>query len=152
MFSDVGPLELITLAFLAVLLFGPDKLPELIQNVTGLIRKFRQFTESAKQEIRSELGPEFGDFEFEDLHPKTLVRKHVLNGDGLGFDEIRSALDPGQELAEVADAIRDTADGEAPESSATGPVLQAKAPGPVSFKKDGETTAPAHTPFDADVT
>ncbi|MFE4336191.1 sec-independent translocase [Streptomyces sp. NPDC056831] len=152
MFSDVGPLELITLAFLAALLFGPDKLPDLIQNVTGFIRKFREFTENAKQEVRSELGPEFQDFEFEDLHPKTLVRKHVLNGDGLGLDEIRNALDPGQELAEVADAIRDTADGEVPESSSTGPVLQAETPGPVSFKKDGKTTAPAHTPFDADAT
>ncbi|MFF3148340.1 twin-arginine translocase TatA/TatE family subunit, partial [Streptomyces sp. NPDC057927] len=63
MFSDVGPLELVTLAVLAVLLFGPDKLPEVIQNVTAFIRKFREFSENAKQEIRSELGPEFKDFE-----------------------------------------------------------------------------------------
>ncbi|MEU6017683.1 sec-independent translocase [Streptomyces sp. NPDC047515] len=154
MFSDVGPLELITLVCLATLLFGPDKLPELIQNVTGFIRKFRQFSENAKQEIRSELGPEFQDFEFEDLHPKTFVRKHVLSGDGdgLGIDELRSALDPRQELTDVADAIRGAADGEAAESSLSGSAAPARAPGAVSFNKDGGTTAPARTPFDADAT
>ncbi|MFF7191575.1 sec-independent translocase [Streptomyces sp. NPDC008222] len=110
MFSDVGPLELITLAVLAVLVFGPDKLPEVIQNVAGFLGKVREFSENAKEEVRSELGPEFKDFEFEDLHPKTFVRKHVLGGDGLGLDEIRSTLDPRAELEQVADVVRETAD------------------------------------------
>ena len=41
MFSDVGPLELVTLAVLAVLLFGPDRLPEIIQNVAGILLEVR---------------------------------------------------------------------------------------------------------------
>ncbi|MFJ9683135.1 sec-independent translocase [Streptomyces sp. NPDC101194] len=154
MFSDVGPLELITLVCLATLLFGPDKLPELIQNVTGFIRKFREFSENAKQEIRSELGPEFKDFEFEDLHPRTLVRKHVLNsdGDGLGLDELRSALDPRQELTEVAEAIRDTVDAEVAESSPPGSAASSMAPGAVSLHKEGDRKVSDQTPFDADAT
>lgn len=76
--------------------------------------RFREFSESTQQEIRSELGPEFEDFAPEDLHPKTFVHKHVLDGDRLGLDpgldEIRSALDPRQELAEAADAVRHAAD------------------------------------------
>lgn len=120
MFSDVGPLELVTLAVLAILLFGPDRLPEFIQNTAALIRKFREFSDNAKQEIRSELGPEFADFEFEDLHPKTFVRKHVLDGEdgsgglvpglGLGLDEIRNSLDPTEELTEAVDALRSAGD------------------------------------------
>ncbi|MGA6152353.1 twin-arginine translocase TatA/TatE family subunit [Stenotrophomonas sp. NPDC087984] len=39
MLTDVGPMELVALMILAVLLFGPDKLPELIQNVTGFLHK-----------------------------------------------------------------------------------------------------------------
>ncbi|MEV6947239.1 sec-independent translocase [Streptomyces sp. NPDC051172] len=124
MFSDVGPMELVTLAVLAVLLFGPDRLPEIIQNVAGFLRKVRELSESAKEEIRSELGPGFKDFEFEDLHPKTFVRKHVLDGggnglgDGFGLDEVRSALDPRAELAQVAEAVREAAD-EVPQDDAT---------------------------------
>ncbi|MGH1554802.1 sec-independent translocase [Streptomyces sp. L7] len=130
MFPDVGLPELFTLAILAVLLFGPDKLPEIIQNVAEFVRKVKAFSDSAKEEIRSELGPEFKDFEFEDLHPKTFVRKHVLDGDGisrdLGLDEIRSALDPRKDLAEVADAVRDAAD-DTPRQAATPQVTLQKA-------------------------
>ncbi|MEU6660317.1 sec-independent translocase [Streptomyces sp. NPDC046821] len=119
MFSDVGPMELITLAMLAVLLFGPDKLPKLIQDVAAFVRKVRQFSENTKEEIRSELGPEFQDFEFEDLHPKTFVRKHVLDSDPLGIQEIRGALDLRPELAATADAARAMADGTTTSSDTT---------------------------------
>jgi sec-independent protein translocase protein TatB len=145
MFSDVGPLELVTLAVLAVLLFGPDRLPEIIQNVAGFLRKVREFSESAKQGIRSELGPEFEDFEFEDLNPRTFVRKHVLDsdGDGLGLDEIRSALDPRAELSQVADTVREAAN-EAREDAAT--------PERVSLTKEAGTGSPAHAAVDQDAT
>ncbi|WP_371330056.1 sec-independent translocase [Streptomyces sp. TP-A0356] len=104
----MSPLKLVTLAILAVLLFGPDKLPEIIQNVAGFLRKVREISADAEQEIRSELGPGFEDFELQDLHPKTFVRKHVLEDDGLGLAEIRSALDPRKELTELTDAVRET--------------------------------------------
>ncbi|MFI6443202.1 sec-independent translocase [Kitasatospora sp. NPDC050543] len=95
MFQDIGGLEVITLVIMAIVIFGPDKLPKLIQDTMGFIRKIRSFADSAKEDIRSELGPEFKDFEFEDLHPKTFVRKQLMGGDEdpLGFKEIRESLD-----------------------------------------------------------
>jgi sec-independent protein translocase protein TatB len=105
----------------------------------------REFSESANQEIRSELGPEFEDFEFEDLNPRTFVRKHVLDsdGDGLGLDEIRSALDPRAELSQVADTVREAAN-EAREDAAT--------PERVSLTKEAGTGSPAHAAVDQDAT
>ncbi|WP_335938142.1 Sec-independent protein translocase subunit TatB [Streptomyces sp. PTD5-9] len=94
MFADVGTMEVVTIALLGLILFGPDKLPEFIRNTMELVARFRQFSENAKQEIRSELGPEFKDFEFEDLRPERLVRTHLLDGQDLGIGEIRDALDP----------------------------------------------------------
>ncbi|MEV5010257.1 sec-independent translocase [Streptomyces sp. NPDC056159] len=109
MFFDVSPLDLLVLGIMIILLFGPDKLPEVIQKVARFLRKIRAFSEAAKEEVRSELGPEFKDLELADLHPKTFVRKHLLDGDGdgdgLGIDEIRSALDPRAELSEVTAAV-----------------------------------------------
>ena len=104
MFNDIGPLELVTIVVLAVLVFGPDKLPKMIQDVTRTIRKIREFSESAKQDIRSELGPEFKDFEFEDLNPKTFIRKQ-LDNDELGLKEIRNGFDLKKEMAELTDAV-----------------------------------------------
>jgi len=104
-FFDIGPLELVTLIVLAVLVFGPDKLPKVIQDVASFIRKVRQFSDNAKEDIRSELGPEFKDFEFEDLNPKTFARKHLLDNDDLGLKEISNTFDFRKDLAEVTDAV-----------------------------------------------
>ncbi|MFF2041245.1 sec-independent translocase [Kitasatospora sp. NPDC058170] len=95
MFSDVGALEILTLVIMAIVIFGPDKLPKMIQDTMGFIRKIRSFADDAKADIRSELGPEFKDFEFEDLHPKTFVRKQLMGGqeDPLGLKEMRDSLD-----------------------------------------------------------
>ncbi|MFD3514316.1 sec-independent translocase [Streptomyces sp. NPDC058657] len=107
MFTDIGGLELLTLAVLAVLIFGPDKLPKMIQDATRTLRKIREFSDSAKNDIRSELGPDFKDFEFEDLNPKNFVRKQLAEhgGDDLGLKEIRESFDLRGELSEVTDVV-----------------------------------------------
>jgi sec-independent protein translocase protein TatB len=114
-FFDIGPLELVALVVLAVLVFGPDKLPKVIQDTMAFIRKVREFSDSAKEDIRRELGPEFKDFEFEDLHPKTFIRKNLLNGEddeyGLGeLKELGKSLDLRKEMADVTDLRKDMAE------------------------------------------
>lgn len=90
MLFDIGPIKLVALVILAVVIFGPDKLPKLVAEAMGFIRKLREFSESAKQDIRKELGPEFQDFEFEDLNPKTFVRKQLAqHGDDFGLGELQ---------------------------------------------------------------
>jgi sec-independent protein translocase protein TatB len=116
-FNDIGPLELVTLIVLAVLVFGPEKLPKFIQDATRTIRKIREFSESAKQDIRDELGPEFKDFDFEDLNPKAFLRKQ-LDNDELGLKEIRNGFDLKKEMAEVTDAVNGREPGTSPSSSA----------------------------------
>lgn len=109
MFFDIGPLELVVLMVLAMIIFGPEKLPKLIQDVAAFIRKVRQFSDSAKEDIRSELGPEFKDFEFEDLNPKNFARKHLLNKGDLDLDELRNSLDFRSEIEEVKEAVNEIA-------------------------------------------
>ncbi|SHM77096.1 sec-independent translocase [Streptomyces yunnanensis] len=143
MFGDLSFVKLAVIAVIAVALFGPDKLPEFIQKTADLLRKVRAASDSAKQEIRSELGPQFKDFEFEDLHPKTFVRKHLLEGDALPLEEIRNALDPRAELAAVVEAVRRPADATA----------APEAPAPrVNLTKDAQGTPPSHPPVDIDAT
>jgi len=157
-FNDIGALELVTLVVLAVLVFGPDKLPKVIQDVTRTIRKIREFSDSAKQDIRQELGPEFKDFEFEDLNPKTFLRKQ-LDNDELGLKEIRNGFDLKKEMAEVTDAVhgRDaepsssgSSSGSSSAASGNGRVDMSKKP-----EKPGKTDKPAaddRPPFDMDAT
>jgi sec-independent protein translocase protein TatB len=147
-FNDIGPLELATLIVLAVLVFGPDKLPKVIQDVMRTIRKIREFSESAKQDIRKELGPEFKDFEFEDLNPKTFIRKQ-LDNDDLGLKEIRNGFDLKKEMAEVTDAVQGR-DSDTPSSSSS---TRPAAAGRVDMtKKPEDSGADDRPPFDADAT
>jgi sec-independent protein translocase protein TatB len=93
-FFDLGPLKLVTLAVLAVVIFGPDKLPRLVSDAMGFLRTIGSFADRAKQDIRSELGPDFKDFEFEDLNPKTFVRKQLAaHGEDLGLTDIHELKD-----------------------------------------------------------
>ncbi|MEU6864593.1 sec-independent translocase [Streptomyces sp. NPDC046876] len=144
MFNDIGALELVTIVVLAILVFGPDKLPKVIQDVMGVIRKIRAFSESAKQDIRSELGPDFKDFEFEDLNPKTFIRKQLTENEDLR--EIRSSFDLRQELNEVTDAVNSRETGPEPAAAGTSTT------GPDLLKKPAVPAAEQRTPFDADAT
>ncbi|MEU7026851.1 sec-independent translocase [Streptomyces sp. NPDC015232] len=143
MFSDIGALELVTLVVLAVLIFGPDKLPKVIQDVSRFIRKVREFSDSAKADIRSELGPEFKDFEFEDLNPKTFIRKQLAENEDLKeLQELRSTFDLKKEMNEVADAVHGR-------ESAPAAVNGSK---PDLLKKQDKPDGPERPPYDYDAT
>jgi sec-independent protein translocase protein TatB len=73
----VGLPEFAVLAFVAVLVFGPDKLPELARQAGQLVRKAKILANSARDELRAELGPEYADLELSDLDPRTIVRRHI---------------------------------------------------------------------------
>jgi sec-independent protein translocase protein TatB len=153
-FFDIGPLELVALVVLAVLVFGPDKLPKVIQDTMAFIRKVREFSDSAKEDIRRELGPEFKDFEFEDLNPKTFIRKNLMSDeDEYGLKELRelgSSLDLRKEMAEVTDAVNgvDTA---APARKA-GAAAAAASGTPDRLRKREQLAEDEPPPFDSDAT
>jgi sec-independent protein translocase protein TatB len=75
---DVGLAELAVIALVAIFVFGPDRLPELAKQAGAMLRKARDFANSARDELRDELGPEFSDLELRDLDPRTIVRKHIM--------------------------------------------------------------------------
>lgn len=159
MFFDIGPLELVALVVLAVLVFGPDKLPKVIQDTMAFIRKVREFSDSAKEDIRRELGPEFKDFEFEDLHPKTFIRKNLMSEeDEMGLKEIRNGFDFRKEMAEVTDAVNGVeplSTGTAAAASGTSSAAPASGTAPESpdrLRKRDRLDPDEAPPFDSDAT
>jgi len=75
---DIGFGELAVIAFIAVLVFGPDKLPELARQAGRFLHQAKKFANNARDELRTELGPAYSDLELRDLDPRTIVRKHVI--------------------------------------------------------------------------
>ncbi len=75
---NVGPAELMVIFVAALLVFGPDKLPELARQAGQFLRKARNFAMSARDELRDELGPAYADLELRDLDPRSIVRRHIV--------------------------------------------------------------------------
>lgn len=73
----VGLPEFAVIFVVAVIVFGPDRLPEFARQAGRFLRQMRTFTQSARDDIRAELGPEFSDFELTDLDPRRAVRKYI---------------------------------------------------------------------------
>ena len=74
----VGLPELAVIAFIAVLVFGPDRLPDLARQAGRFAKTASRMARNARDELREELGPEFADLELQDLDPRAIVRKHIM--------------------------------------------------------------------------
>jgi sec-independent protein translocase protein TatB len=73
----VGLPELAVIAFVAILVAGPDRLPDLARQLGRLTRQLRNLTTMARDELRNELGPEYADLELSDLDPREFVKKQI---------------------------------------------------------------------------
>jgi sec-independent protein translocase protein TatB len=71
--------KILFLAVIALLVFGPKELPKMASKAGKALRELRRIAEGAKADLREGLGPEFADFEIEDLNPRHFVQKHLLS-------------------------------------------------------------------------
>jgi sec-independent protein translocase protein TatB len=79
MFFDIGPFEIITIAVVALLIFGPEKLPKLAADSARMLRELRRMATGAREELKESLGPELGDLNLQELNPATFVRRNLLD-------------------------------------------------------------------------
>jgi sec-independent protein translocase protein TatB len=76
---DLSLPKLLILAVLALLVFGPNELPKMAAKAGHVLRELRRIAEGAKADLREGLGPEFSDFDIDDLNPRRFVQKHLLS-------------------------------------------------------------------------
>ena len=84
---DLSIPKLLVLAVIALIIFGPHELPKIASQAGRALRDLRKIAEGAKNDLREGLGPEFADFEIEDLNPKRFVQKHL-------FEDVNGDTDP----------------------------------------------------------
>ena len=75
---DLSITKLLVLAVIALVIFGPNELPKIASQVGRVLRDLRTIADGAKNDLREGLGPEFADFETEDLNPTRFVHKHLF--------------------------------------------------------------------------
>ena len=77
MFFDFGAGELLGLAVLAMILIGPERLPNFAVDAAKFVKKVREMATSATNELKENLGPGFEDLKPTDLNPKTFIQKQL---------------------------------------------------------------------------
>ncbi|MBV9821389.1 MAG: twin-arginine translocase subunit TatB [Actinobacteria bacterium] len=93
---NIGPMEFLVLAAVALIVFGPDRLPELAKDAARMLRTLRDMAQGARSQLNSELGPEFADFDLSSLNPRTAIKNALLGDDDFGSfnptEQIQRAL------------------------------------------------------------
>ena len=86
---DLSFFKLLALGVIALIVFGPERLPSMAAQAGRALRELRRMAEGAKSELQENLPPEFSQlsqFDLTELNPKRFVRKHLmdeLTGDGV---------------------------------------------------------------------
>ena len=123
---DFNWTEILVLGVIAVVMFGPEKLPEFARRAARIIAYLRKVGEDARGQLRSELGPEFDDLHLSDLNPRNFVARHLLSAeDKEDLLEIRDELKAvGREasagLGELRAGIEDAKAAATPATAAAG--------------------------------
>ena len=76
---DVGAPEFLLLIVAAVILFGPEKLPEFARKAARVVKYVRNIAGTAQTQLSKELGPGFEDLDIRDLNPKSFIQKHLMD-------------------------------------------------------------------------
>lgn len=74
MFDHLGWSELIVLAVIGLVVFGPDRLPKAAADLARLVRQLRGMAQNATADLKAELGPEMADVDLASLHPRRIVQ------------------------------------------------------------------------------
>ena len=93
MIFDIGGGELLGIIVIAVIMFGPDKVPDLAKKAGRVLGFLRGIANNATDQIKAELGPEFADLKVSDLKPANLINMVIPEETQTEMQAMRAELD-----------------------------------------------------------
>lgn len=86
MFGNIGWAEFLILVVAGLFIFGPDRLPTAAAWLGRTVRQVREYATGAREQLRSELGPEFDDLRkpledlrgIRDFNPRRMATRHLF--------------------------------------------------------------------------
>ena len=75
---DINGWELLLLGVLAVLVLGPERLPEYAAKFGRFVRQARAMADRARQQLKDEMGPEFSDIDWRAYDPRQYDPRKIV--------------------------------------------------------------------------
>ncbi|MFT4298556.1 MAG: sec-independent translocase [Aeromicrobium sp.] len=75
----MGWAEIGVVVVVAMVVFGPERLPELARQAGRFVRTIRQMAENAKNDLGKEIGHDLSGVNLRDLDPREAVRRTLLD-------------------------------------------------------------------------
>jgi sec-independent protein translocase protein TatB len=77
-FLGINGSELLVLAVLAVVILGPEKLPEYAAQLARLVKELRRMATGAKEQLREEVGDDIADMDWRKLDPRQYDPRKII--------------------------------------------------------------------------
>ena len=76
--ASINGWEFIALVVLAVVILGPERLPEYASKLAQFVRQARSMAEGAKGQLREQMGPEFDDIDWRQYDPRQYDPRRIV--------------------------------------------------------------------------
>lgn len=107
--------KLLILGVIALIVLGPERLPEYAKGLANIIKNLRRMAEGAKDKVKDELGESFEDVDWRKLDPRQYDPRRIIREaltEDLDFKSEVSAVKETVTLATAAPVVEYLADGE----------------------------------------
>ena len=75
---DINGGEFLVLIVVALVILGPERLPQYAQQLGRLVREARTFAGKAREQVRAEMGEEFDDVDWQALDPRRYDPRRIV--------------------------------------------------------------------------
>ncbi len=119
MFLGINGSELLVLAILAVVILGPEKLPEYAAQLARLVKELRRMATGAKEQLREEVGDDIADMDWRKLDPRQydprrIIKEALLDDFQGAVDAVKAPLEVQQHSVAIKQVTRLAANEPAP--------------------------------------
>ena len=75
---DINGWEFVILVVVALLVIGPERMPEYSAKLAKMVKQLRGLADAAKVQLREQMGPEFDDVDWKQYDPRQYDPRRIV--------------------------------------------------------------------------
>jgi sec-independent protein translocase protein TatB len=102
---DINGWEFLVLLVAALLVIGPERMPEYSAKLARMVKQIRGLADAAKVQLREQMGPDFDDVDWKQYDPRQYDPRRIVR---------EALMDDGPDVGPSSDSKPDPAKGQSP--------------------------------------